>query len=134
GLEPLPYETLRPVASQGARGLLRVALGLMPEDDEFPAARDNFLKDYEIAMYQQSRLFDGVPELLADIEAAGLSWGIVTNKVAYLAEPLIASLPMNPAVVVSGDTTPHAKPHPEPLLYAAKQAGFKPEDCIYIGD
>lgn len=134
GLEPLPYEALRPVASQGARGLLRVALGLMPEDEEFPAARDQFLKDYAIAMYEQSRLFDGIPELLSEIEAAGLSWGIVTNKIARLAEPLIASLPMNPAVVVSGDTTPHAKPHPEPLLHAARQAGFAPEDCIYIGD
>ena len=134
GLEPLPYEALRPVASQGARGLLRVALGLMPEDDEFPAARDQFLKDYAVAMYEQSRLFDGVPELLSEIEAAGLSWGIVTNKIARLAEPLIASLPMNPAVVVSGDTTPHAKPHPEPLLHAARQVGFAPEDCIYVGD
>lgn len=134
GLEPLPYEALRPVASQGARGLLRVALGLMPEDDEFPAARDQFLKDYAVAMYEQSRLFDGVPELLSEIEAAGLSWGIVTNKIARLAEPLIASLPMNPAVVVSGDTTPHAKPHPEPLLHAARQVGFAPEDCVYIGD
>jgi 2-phosphoglycolate phosphatase len=134
GLDPLPYEALRPVASQGARGLLRVALGLTPEDDEFPAARDRFLKDYAVAMYQQSRLFDGIPELLSEIEAAGLSWGIVTNKIARLAEPLIASLPMNPAVVVSGDTTAHAKPHPEPLLYAARQVGFAPRDCIYVGD
>src|SRR5690606_26543910 len=124
GLEPLPYEALRPVASQGARGLLRVALGLMPEDDEFPVARDQFLTDYAVALYEQSRLFDGIPELLSEIEAAGLSWGIVTNKIARLAEPLIASLPMNPAVVVSGDTTPHAKPHPEPLLHAARQVGF----------
>ncbi len=134
GLAPLPYETLRPLASQGARGLLRVALGLAPEDAAFPAARDRFLQDYARAMYEQTTLFSGVPELLAAIEASGMSWGIVTNKVGYLAEPLIASLPLQPAVVVCGDTTPHAKPHPEPLLHAARQAGFAPENCIYIGD
>ena len=38
------------------------------------------------------------------------------------------------AVVVGGDTTPHAKPHPAPLLHAANQAGFHPGQCIYIGD
>lgn len=133
-LPPLPYEQLRPVASQGARGLLRVALGMTPEDPEFAATRDQFLKDYAQAMYSQTRLFPGVAELLADIERHGMSWGIVTNKVAYLAEPLVASLPINPAVVVCGDTTPHAKPHPEPLLHAARQTGFEPADCIYIGD
>lgn len=134
GLAPLPYEQLRPVASQGARGLLRVALGLQPEDEAFPAARDRFLQDYARAMYEQTSLFPGVPELLETIKAAGMSWGIVTNKIARLAEPLIVSLPLKPVVVVSGDTTAHAKPHPEPLLHAARHAGFTPAQCIYIGD
>ena len=134
GLPPLPYETLRPVASQGARGLLRVALGLAPEDVEYPDVRDRFLQDYAAGMDAQSRLFPGVPELLATLEQHGLAWGIVTNKVAWLAEPLIARLGLAPAVTVCGDTTPHPKPHPAPLQHAARQAGFAPEACLYIGD
>ena len=133
-LPPLPYDQLRPAASQGARGLLRVALGMTPEDPEFAATRDQFLKDYAQDMYSQTRLFPGIAELIVDIENHGMAWGIVTNKVAYLAEPLIASLPISPAVVVCGDTTPHAKPHPEPLLHAARQVGYAPGNCIYIGD
>ncbi len=134
GLDPLPYETLRPVASQGARGLLRVALDLTPQDTEFADTRDQFLQDYAAGMDRESRLFEGVPELLARIDAAGLRWGIVTNKVAWLAEPLIASLGLKSAVVVCGDTTAHAKPHPMPLLHAAEQVGVEPANCVYIGD
>ena len=134
GLPPLPYEQLRPVASQGARGLLRVALDLRPEDTEYPDVRDQFLKDYAAGMDQQSELFAGVDALLGQIEDAGMRWGIVTNKVAWLAEPLIASLGLKAAVVVCGDTTPHAKPHPLPLLHAARELGTDPARCVYIGD
>lgn len=134
GLAPLPYAQLRPVASQGARGLLRVALDLNPQDTEYPEVRDQFLKDYAAGMDRQSTLFPGVTELLARIESAGMRWGIVTNKVAWLAEPLIASLGLQAAVVVCGDTTAHAKPHPLPLLHAARQVGAQPADCVYVGD
>lgn len=134
GLPPLPYEQLRPVASQGARGLLRVALDLHPDDTEYPDVRDQFLKDYAAGMDRQSGLFAGVDELLGRIEDAGMRWGIVTNKVAWLAEPLIASLGLKAAVVVCGDTTPHAKPHPLPLLHAAREVGADPANCVYVGD
>ncbi|GAA5236489.1 HAD-IA family hydrolase [Verticiella sediminum] len=133
-LPALAYEQLRPVASQGARGLLRVALGLATDDPAYPEARDAFLQDYAATKDQQSRLFPGVLELLAQIESAGMQWGIVTNKVAWLAEPLIASLELNAGVVVCGDTTPHAKPHPEPLLHAARMLDKAPDACIYVGD
>src|SRR5690606_37251334 len=80
GLEPLPYAQLRPVASQGARGLLRVALGLSPEDAGYNDARIRFLTDYAELMYDHSALFADVPQLLASLADAGLRWGIVTNK------------------------------------------------------
>jgi phosphoglycolate phosphatase len=136
GLAPLPYERLRPVASQGARGLLRVALDMTPEHPEYPAARMKFLADYEAAMTVHTTLFDGVPALLARIEQEGLRWGIVTNKMTMLAAPIVDFLGLGAkcAVLVCGDTTPHSKPHPEPLLHAARTAGVAPTDCIYVGD
>ena len=136
GLEPLPLEVLRPYSSAGARGLLRCALNLMPTDEAYEAHRVQFLKDYEAAMTVDTCLFEGVPELLAQIKAEGMDWGIVTNKATYLATPIVAALGLaqDCAVLVCGDTTAHSKPHPLPLLHAAQQAGYDVERCLYVGD
>ena len=136
GLEPLPLEVLRPYSSAGARGLLRCALNLMPTDASYEAHRVQFLKDYEAAMTVDTCLFDGVPELLAQIKNEGMAWGIVTNKATYLATPIVKALGLAQecAVLVCGDTTAHAKPHPLPLLHAAQQAGYDVERCLYVGD
>ncbi|AMG36571.1 MULTISPECIES: HAD-IA family hydrolase [Achromobacter] len=136
GLEPLPYETLRPVASQGARGLLRVALGLKPGDDDYEPTRLQFLEDYAASSTVHSKLFPGIEALLADIRQRGLSWGIVTNKVTYLTLPIVEHLNLtrDSAVLVCGDTTAHAKPHPLPLQHAAREAGFATDRCVYVGD
>ena len=136
GLEPLPLEVLRPYSSAGARGLLRCALNLMPTDEGYEAHRVQFLKDYEAAMTVDTCLFDGVPELLAQIKSEGMSWGIVTNKATYLATPIVNALGLaqDCAVLVCGDTTAHSKPHPLPLLHAAQQAGYSVERCLYVGD
>jgi phosphoglycolate phosphatase len=136
GLEPLPLEVLRPYSSAGARGLLRCALDLTPADEAYEAHRVQFLKDYEAAMTVDTRLFEGVTELLAQIKDAGMTWGIVTNKATYLATPLVSALGLaqDCAVLVCGDTTAHTKPHPLPLLHAAQQAGFGVERCMYVGD
>jgi phosphoglycolate phosphatase len=136
GLEPLPLEVLRPYSSAGARGLLRCALNLMPTDEAYEAHRMQFLKDYEAAMTVDTCLFDGVPELLAQIKHEGMAWGIVTNKATYLATPIVKALGLAQecAVLVCGDTTAHSKPHPLPLLHAAQQAGYDVERCLYVGD
>ena len=136
GLLLQPLEQLRPFASQGARGLLGAGLGLFPDDPAFEAARGDFLRRYEAAMTVHTRLFDDVPALLHTLETLGLRWGIVTNKVTYLAEPIVAHLGLMPrcAALVCGDTTPHAKPHPTPLLHAAALMGLPPERCWYVGD
>ncbi|KAG1176696.1 hypothetical protein G6F35_016454 [Rhizopus arrhizus] len=114
GLEPMPYEALRPVASQGARGLLRVALDLKPGDPDYEPTRLQFLEDYAANSTVHSKLFPGIDTLLADIRRRGLSWGIVTNKVTYLTLPIVEFLDLtrDSAVLVCGDTTAHAKPHP----------------------
>src|SRR5690606_12488287 len=136
GLAPLDYESLRPFASHGARGLLKAGLDMDPDHPEYESCRQQFLADYEQDMTTLTRLFPGVKELLSTLKQNGYAWGIVTNKVEYLAIPLIVHLGLytDCAVTVGGDTTDHAKPHPAPLLYAAEKAGFAPSQCIYIGD
>ncbi|TMS59900.1 phosphoglycolate phosphatase [Imbroritus primus] len=136
GQPPLPLDQLRPVASAGARGLLGVAFGITPEDDGYAVLRDTFLDYYESALAVDTRLFDGIPDVLEALQAAGMPWGIVTNKNSRFTEPLVTQIGLrqHAAAIVSGDTTPHAKPHPAPLLHAAAAAGLDAARCVYIGD
>ncbi|HUH60826.1 MAG TPA: phosphoglycolate phosphatase [Candidimonas sp.] len=136
GLEALPSEVLRPYASHGARGLLKASLDMDPDHPEYEVHRDQFLADYEQDMTTLTTLFPGIKELLKSLKRNGYAWGIVTNKMEYLAIPLVVHLGLytDCAITVGGDTTAHAKPHPAPLLYAAHQAGFDPADCVYVGD
>lgn len=136
GLAPLPYDDFRPHASHGARGLLKVGLGMDPDHPEYEDCRQQFLADYEHDMTVHTRLFPGIGQLLSTLKQHGYAWGIVTNKMEYLAIPLVVHLGLytDCAITVGGDTTDHAKPHPAPLLHAAEKAGFQPEDCIYVGD
>ena len=135
GLEPLPLEPLRRMASSGARGLVGVGFGLKPGDAEYEALRVEFLANYENALHVHTRLFDGVEELLTAIEADRI-WGVVTNKAKRFTDPLsrLIGFTGRASCVVSGDTTPHAKPHPAPLLHAAEVSGVVAGDCIYVGD
>ncbi|WP_371874409.1 HAD family hydrolase [Duganella rivi] len=135
GLEPTAYEILRPTASAGARGMIGASFGITPDDERYLALRDEFLNNYEAAIAVHSGLFDGVTALLDGIEAAGVQWGIVTNKHQRFTTPLLPQIGLgHAACAISGDTTPHPKPHPEPLLEAARRLNLAPEQCWYVGD
>nr|WP_312986725.1 HAD-IA family hydrolase [Comamonas koreensis] len=136
GMPSLPMADYRPYAGSGARGMLRVAFGMQPEDAEFPAMREEFFQNYERRMTQDTTVFDGVSDMLASIVARQLHWGVVTNKSKRFTEPLSRQMALfaSAGAVVSGDTTPHAKPHPEPLFEAARRIGVDPQDCVYVGD
>jgi phosphoglycolate phosphatase len=135
GLDDTPFEVLRPLASAGARGLIGAAFGIAPGDERYDALRVEFLANYAANIATHTRLFDGVQELLDGIEKRGLRWGIVTNKPALYTDALVPLISLgHAACVISGDTTPHAKPHPEPLLEAARRLQLTPERCWYVGD
>jgi phosphoglycolate phosphatase len=136
GLAPLPLEQLRPFASAGARGLIGRGLGIDKDDARFPALRDEFLARYESAMCVHTRLFEGIGEVIDALERARIDWGVVSNKVERYVRPIMAHLGVLDRAVtaIGGDTTPFAKPHPEPLLHAARLAGVDPAACVYVGD
>jgi N-acetyl-D-muramate 6-phosphate phosphatase len=136
GLSSLPLDHYRPMAGAGARGMLGIAFGMTPEHPEFMAYREEFFVNYENAMTERTVIFDGVPEMIAAIVRAGLPWGVVTNKSSRFTDPLTAAMPLfaTAGAVVSGDTTPHAKPHPEPLFEAARRLKVDPARCVYVGD
>lgn len=136
GLEPLPYEHLRPMVGAGARGMVGIAFDRRPGDAGYDELRAAFLVRYAERMLDSTHVFDEMLPVLDAIEAAGLRWGIVTNKALQLARPIVAGLGLDEraAVLVGGDSTPFAKPHPEPLFEAARQVGAQPRHCVYIGD
>lgn len=135
GLTPTSYEQLRPVASAGARGLIGASFGLKPGDDGYEELRIAFLDTYEAAIAVHTSLFDGMHALLEGLQARNLAWGIVTNKAARFTDLLVPRIGLGHAgCVISGDTTPHSKPHPAPLLEAARRLGIPPGECWYVGD
>ncbi|MBG9387633.1 HAD-IA family hydrolase [Caenimonas aquaedulcis] len=136
GLPSLPLEGYRHMAGAGARGMLGIAFGMTPDHADYAAMREEFFANYERRMTQLTYAFDGVPELLAQLESRPLPWGVVTNKSMRFTGPLTQQMPLfaRAAAVVGGDSTPHAKPHPEPLYEAARRMGIAPEHCVYVGD
>jgi phosphoglycolate phosphatase len=136
GLPALAYDLLRPMVGSGARGMLGVAMNVTPADAEFESLKIEFLDRYEDRLMQETRLFDGVEQLLAGLQAGAIGWGVVTNKAERFALPLTRALGLQQRAkaVIGGDTTPHSKPHPAPLLEAARRAGVAPQECVYVGD
>jgi len=135
-LPPLPLEVTRLQASHGSAGLLKLGFNVEPGAAEFPALRDEFLAYYSANICVHTTLFAGMADLINTLEQRGLPWGIVTNKPHRFTMPLMQALGYSKraACLVSGDTCARAKPHPEPLLYAAKVTGVSPQNCLYLGD
>ncbi|MEI2678499.1 MAG: phosphoglycolate phosphatase [Burkholderiaceae bacterium] len=136
GLAEVPYARLRAMVGSGARGLVGEAFGVGPDDESFIELRDEFLARYESRMTLQTRIFEQVETLLDALDARAVPWGIVTNKAIRYADPLTRALGLHEraAVVIGGDTTPHSKPHPAPLLEAARRMHIDPACCLYVGD
>lgn len=136
GHAPLPFERIRPVVSHGGIALIRLGFDLGPEDAGYQARREHLLKVYQDNIARETRLFDGMEQVIDALEGAGLPWGIVTNKPAWLTDPLMAELGLDKraGAVVSGDTCAHNKPHPEPIEHACRLIGVDPARCVYVGD
>jgi len=116
--------------------MLGEAFGMTPEHPDYEALREEFFVNYETRMTHLTTVFDGVGQLIEQLLRRQLMWGVVTNKSARFTEPLTFVMPLfaTAGAVVSGDSTPHAKPHPAPLLEAASRLGLNPDHCIYVGD
>ena len=136
GLEAVPLEKTRPVTSSGARGLLGAGFGITPDHPDYDAMRTEFLDIYERNVCRETRVFPGMSKLLTELEKRSILWGVVTNKAERFTHPLLKGLGLErrAACIVGGDTTPHSKPHPAPILKAAEICNINPSECLYVGD
>ena len=135
GEPSVDFAVFRPVVSKGARAMLKRSFARADEQQR-EALLPEFLAHYESALAAHSRLFDGVAEVLSQIEAQSSRWGIVTNKPFYLAQPLVEKLgwSQRSAILLGGDSLPRKKPDPDQLLHACAVLGVKPEQVVYVGD
>jgi phosphoglycolate phosphatase len=136
GMTSLPLSYYRPMAGAGARGMIGLAFGWTPDHPDYEQLKEEFFVNYESCMTERTFAFEGVAQLIQSLVHLNMPWGVVTNKSKRFTEPLTQAMPLfsSAAVVISGDTTPHAKPHPAPLLEAAKRLGIDPAACVYVGD
>jgi len=136
GMASLPLEIYRPLCGAGARGMLEIAFSMGPEHPDYEPMREEFFANYERCLTERTFAFDGVAELIRALQVRGVAWGVVTNKSQRFTDPLTAAMPLfaSAGAIVSGDTTPYAKPHPAPLLEAARRMGLDPAHCLYVGD
>jgi phosphoglycolate phosphatase len=135
GSPEIPFLDVRSHVSHGGTALVRLGFPLA-SDDEFERLRARLLKLYRAQIPRATRLFDGLAGVLDELERQHVPWGVVTNKPGWLTEPLLAALGLatRAGCVVSGDTVAERKPHPLPLLHAARLMGLEPLRCLYIGD
>jgi phosphoglycolate phosphatase len=133
---PLPFDRIRPQVSHGGRAMIGIGFGLEPGDQGFDDLRREFLDIYAANLVRETAPFPGMLDLLDTLEIQGVPWGIVTNKPAWLTDPLMQTLGLaeRAACIVSGDTASRAKPHPEPLLHACRLIDVDPSRCWYVGD
>ena len=136
GHAPLPFKQIRPVASNGSAGLLGLGFGITPDHTEYRPLQQRFLQLYQDNIARESGLFEGMEQVIHQLEQADISWGVITNKPAFLTAPLLAALNLTDraACIVSGDTTPYSKPHPAPMLHACALINAEPQQCVYVGD
>jgi 2-phosphoglycolate phosphatase len=132
---PLPYAVLRPWVSHGAAGVLRQGFADV-DAATFRELQQRFLDLYSADLSAGTRLFPGMERVLDRLAELNLRTGIVTNKAAWLTEPLLERLSLRQRFdcVVSGDSVAERKPHPLPMWHAANLAGVAPAACLYVGD
>ena len=127
---------IRPYASHGVAGLLKIGVGMTAEHPDFAAWRQECLEAYSLCYADKTKLFDGVNEMIAELDKRGIKWGIITNKPMRFTDKLVPKLGfiIPPAVVVSGDTCGEPKPSVKPMLYACGQIHADPQHTLYVGD
>ena len=136
GLAPMNGDIIRRSISGGAISMVQTALEVSASDSQFETWRQQFLTLYEAELGQHSAPYPGLVELITELHGAGVSWGVVTNKLERFAAPLMKSMPFNPpaGALITPDHVAQPKPDPEAILLACEQLGASPKHSLFIGD
>lgn len=110
--------------------------GQPPTAEKLQAGIEAFKRHYAEVNGCLAQVYPGVIEGLQAWQASGIKMGVVTNKPGMFTEALLERMGLIDYfdVIVSGDTTAHKKPHPEPILHACRILGVRPDRNLHIGD
>lgn len=136
GLAPIADQLIRDEVSGGAKAMICATFAITDQAPEFESLRLEFLERYQAGCAVHSHLYEGMAELLDDIETGGLVWGVVTNKPVRFAEPIMQQLGLAErcAVLICPDHVTRSKPDPEPLTLACQRLGLDPASVLFVGD
>ncbi|WP_296255306.1 MULTISPECIES: N-acetylmuramic acid 6-phosphate phosphatase MupP [unclassified Pseudomonas] len=136
GFAPVADKLIRDEISGGAKAMVSAAFAMSPNEPQFETLRLEFLERYQKDCAVHSRLFEGMEQLLTDIEKAKLIWGVVTNKPVRFAQPIMEQLGLaeRSALLICPDHVSKSKPDPEPLLLACKMLDLDPASVLFVGD
>jgi len=136
GFEPLPFEVTRKSVSNGAYALLQLGFNIDREHPQMESLRERFLSHYLEALAIHTRAFDGIEPLVQQLAKYNIDWGIITNKPAVYAEPLMQHFQFasEPVCLICPDHVENRKPHPESLYLACEGRGYSADQTIYVGD
>ena len=136
GLPCASAEQIKPYISHGAAAMVSQYLNGSCNDEIHSRILEHMLNDYQNHIAERTELFSGMANILDTLESRNIKWGVVTNRRERFTHLLMDAfnLTSRAACIVSGDTTAYSKPRPEPMLAACKQAGVKPQQCLFIGD
>ena len=134
-----PQELLKSYIGNGISWLVKRALTGDMHAEPDVALYDKALPIFErhyTELLLQSKPFEGVLPGLDALKSAGFKLGCITNKVSRYTEPLLKGIGLARYfdIVLSGDSLPEKKPHPMPLLHAAKFFHVPVEQVLLIGD
>jgi phosphoglycolate phosphatase len=136
GFPAVADKLIRDEISGGAKAMVAATFAMSPTDEQFEPLRLEFLERYQRDCAVHSKLFEGMAELLADIEKANLIWGVVTNKPVRFAQPIMEQLGLSQrsALLICPDHVTKSKPDPEPLTLACKMLDLDPASVLFVGD
>ena len=137
GVAVVDADLIRTQVSEGARAMVKLVYPELDVNDPiFLAHRQQFLDTYGADIAVDTDLFTGMDDLLKQLEAHQIPWGIVTNKPRWLSEALLAALNLTErcAVLVCPEDVKNTKPDPEPMYLAADKIAIAAQDCLYVGD
>jgi len=136
GVQTVEPSIARQYVSDGTKALVKLGFGEQQSTEEFERRCARYLTIYEENLCVDTDFFEGMAETLEFLEEHDILWGIVTNKPEFLTNPLLKAMKLDvrASVVLSGDSLPQRKPHPQPLFHAAGEINLLTTECIYVGD